>query len=174
MNNKGFTLVEIVVAVILSTFASAAMVLILRMCFTNYKSINLESQTQIENQVVTEQMKRVLSGCDSYESFYKNGYNIIEIHSYDEVCDDYVFYNYIVLDNKCYVKVTETSLKDERIADVSSFDYLANHVESISLFPSSFHSETASVFDTNVEIKMGAYGEVSYESSFVVHIKANN
>ena len=72
MNNKGFTLVEIIVAMIIGVLASTTIVLILRMSFTNYKSLNLESQVQIENQVLTEQLKSRLQSCDSFVKYSKD------------------------------------------------------------------------------------------------------
>ena len=174
MDNKGFTLVELIVAVVVSSLAAISIVLIMRMSFTNYRSNQLESQIQIESQVVTEQIKDVIQSCEYYDTYTKDGYEIIEICSYNSKTKGFKYYNYLVNDNKCYLKVTDNSLKDTSIF-LDNFEFLANYIDSLSLTPNKFDytDEENNKYDVQVEIGLRAY-EIEYVSTFVVHIKSNN
>lgn len=174
MNNKGFTLVEIIVAMIIGVLASTTIVLILRMSFTNYKSLNLESQVQIENQVLTEQLKSRLQSCDSFVKYSKDDFTIIEIHSYDEMYDDYMYFNYLLAENQCFLSVTTETLNNESVSiNKDNFDYLANYVTDVVLTPNIFNATDSLDFDVDVVIYMNAY-DTEYNSTFVTHIKSNN
>ena len=69
MKNKGFTLVEILVAVIIASVLSVSIASLIILTIQNYNRINNEAEIQIEGQIISEYIKSIIHGCESYTAY---------------------------------------------------------------------------------------------------------
>ena len=66
MKNKGFTLVELVVAITISALLAVSIVSLVALTFNQYRTTRIEAQVQIEGQTISEYIKAVMQGCQAY------------------------------------------------------------------------------------------------------------
>lgn len=150
--NNGFTLVELIVAVLCSTFVCASVTLILKLAFSNYRDIRLESELQIEAQTLENKLVTILKGADSYA--YDG--NILSIKS-NKIVDNKIvtkFYYIIIDDKKAYLVTSNVKLDNPTYTDS---DYLANFVQSITITPSQYSSTSSDSSNRYVELSISEY-----------------
>jgi type II secretory pathway pseudopilin PulG len=164
-NNKGFTLVEVIVAMTCSTLVVLAVVLILRLAFSNYKTIQLESELQIEAQVLEAKLTSAIRNSKDIEtSIGDEGYNAKVKITSNKIEDNIIvpIYYYFINDNFKEYLIISTDNIDIDSVTYSDLDYLANFVEGIKI----------SEYDTNMyylEINEVS-SDVHYTKSSVVYI----
>ena len=173
MKNDGFTLVEVVVAVVVSVFASASILLILNLGFTQYKLSRSESQIEIEAQEMTEKLKPIFMCCESVEQPNIEGSTGKYIRVKSTNPDgDMVYYNIILEDSKVYLVTSYSKIEFEDLTWNGS-NYMAQYVESIGLEPNNYDFSKETSFDT-IECQINlATGGVDYTTSFLVRIRGN-
>lgn len=130
--NKGFTLVEVIVAMTVGTFVVAAVVMILHLAFSNYKTIRLESELQIEAQTLGNRLETILKGAERYK--YEG--NILSIKSNKIVGNEIVpkYYYFIFKDGKSYLVSSDSELENIAYDDAN---YLSNFVDNVTITPDS-------------------------------------
>ena len=64
--NRGFTLVELVVAMTVSAVLAVGIVSLIAMTFNQYRTTRVEAQVQIEGQTISEYIKAIMNGCEEY------------------------------------------------------------------------------------------------------------
>lgn len=145
-NNDGFTLVEVIVAVLCSSLVIASVVLIMDLAFKNYKTIRLEAELQIEAQVLESKLSSILRGAKSYN--YEG--NILEVKG-NRIDSDVIEqrYYYFIFDNgKSYLVTSSDKLDSPSYSDSN---YLSNFIENVDIVPQSIDTNSE-VFNHEVEI----------------------
>lgn len=174
MNNKGFTLVELLVAMLVGTFVMFGIITVVQLGFNSYKYSDVQSKLQIESQVMSQNLKDNVKSCVSYGWIEKSGYNILEIKTYNRDIGNYVYINYYIKDNKCFYRVTSKSYSsDETVLNINDFELLSSLCSDISLTPLTFDSYDAETNNISVDLSFKSDEEV-YNTSFIVHNKSSN
>lgn len=171
-NDKGFTLVEIIIAITVGSLASLLVVMVLNLAFTQYRLSRTESQLEIEAQEMTEKLKPLLMCCDKIEQTNNpDGDNYIMVHSTDPNTGE-MFYYYILIDNKkCYMFKCDTEVDISTLV-ISDSNYLAQYVDAIGFSPNNFDFEDdTSERDINCTVNLSS-GDTTYNTGFIVRIRA--
>ena len=137
--NNGFTLVELIVAMLVATIVAAGMVLIFRLAIKQGRDTRIEAQLQVELNSVSDRLENDLK--DAIVLDYKD--NVLTLksskwNSTSQSIEPYYYY-YIFRDNKLFVKSSSTALKDDAI--VYEKDCLANYIDNFSISNNSINSE---------------------------------
>lgn len=154
-NDDGFTLVEIIVAVVCSTFVVGGIALILNLAFSNYKTIRLEAELQIEAQVLENKLVSVLKGAESYE--YDG--TVLRVKSNKIVNNSIVpiDYYFTVENGKAYISVDEPIFTDS--------NYLADFVDTFEIYPQSSDT-TSDGYESDITVDIGLHmSGVAYAKS---------
>ena len=127
MKSKGFTLIELVVAMTVSAVLAVGIVSLMALALSNYRKTRIEAQVQIEGQTISEYIKSTLQGCNSYyftkgsdanrnEAFLAVNTRIrIDPGVYDKAIVGW-YYFYFDLDSRlCYVTFRDTKLGDDEL-----------------------------------------------------------
>lgn len=178
--DKGFTLVELIVAITVGSLASLLVVMVLNLAFTQYRISRTESQLEIEAQEMSEKLKPLLMCCDKVEKVAptlndetmevtQNGY--IMIHSTDPNTGEMFYYYLIIKNRKCYLFKCNTEV-DVNTLVCSDINYLAQYIEDIHLDPMSydFTEDTKNrVIECRVDL---VSDDKEYSTSFFVNVRA--
>ena len=166
MKSKGFTLIELVVAMTVSAVLAVGIVSLMALALSNYRKTRIEAQVQIEGQTISEYIKSTLQGCNSYyftkgsdanrnEAFLAVNTRIrIDPGVYDKAIVGW-YYFYFDLDSRlCYVTFRDTKLGDDELLSsiftdtdekgnsiVKGETYLGQYVESINIIPKNYSSK---------------------------------
>lgn len=124
--NKGFTLVELIVAMLVATIVASGMIIIFRLAFKQGRDTRVEAQLQIETQQVANRLENDLKDAIKFE--YKDDVLTIEASTWSEDSKSIVpfYYYYIFRDNKVFVKSSNKALKDD--THVYEQDCLASNI----------------------------------------------
>lgn len=170
-NNKGFTLIELIVAVVVSVFASASIYLILNLCFTQYKLVRCESQIMIEAQEITEKLKPVLMCCEYIKQQNTEGATNKYTRIKSKDSEGNTKYYYLILSKQKLYLVTSNDHVNFSDLTWDSSNYMAQYVQSIQFEPNVYEFRIDGKKDT-IECKVYLEeGGVSYDSSFKVRVR---
>lgn len=157
--NRGFTLVEVIVAMTVGTLVVAAVVMILHLAFSNYKTIRLESELQIEAQTLGSRLETILKCAESYK--YEG--NILTVKS-NKIVDNEIkprYYYFIFENGKSYLVSSDSALDSVSCSNAS---YLSNFIESVTVSPSEIDT-TGNSIDREITV------DINEEQSGVVYTK---
>ena len=177
MNNKGFTLIELIVTLVISSFVCLSIIVLVQLCLRNQLFSDSVNTLQIESQIVKGQISNTIQSCDKYYSYIKDSNNILEVYAYNLKYKKKVYYTYLFLDDKTYVRVGSDSYSSDDINfNINDFEILSDCCSSIIISPSSYDCNNASEdFDGNVSISINMnFNNEDYQSYFIQHIRGYN
>ena len=164
VNNKGFTLIELLVGMVVSSVVMASVLIMFNMCFTHFRAIQFQSQMQEENQILKENLKEAIQGCSSYNVLNNDDVRIIELKCNDRESGTDKYYNYLIFNNRCYLKITDSKLSIDNIHNAEGFEFLADYILNINITPMN-KNKMLRVKIVNICF------EQQYESEFVVRLR---
>lgn len=130
----GFTLVEIIVAIVLLAVISVNLIILFVNMFGAFGNRNLESEIEIETQTLNSSLTDSLKSCNSYRM---EG-NVLEINLVKGTTDYWYYYIVDSAESKAYLLCfTEQQPQLDMIA-YDETDFIARYIRSISLYPSEF------------------------------------
>lgn len=137
--DDGFTLVELIVAMLVATIVAAGMVIIFRLAIKQGRDTRIEAQLQVELNSVSDRLENDLKDAVSFE--YKDDVLTIKASKWNSASQSIepYYYYYIFRDNKLFVKSSSNALEDDTI--VYEKDCLANFISAFDLSKSSVNSE---------------------------------
>lgn len=173
MNNKGFTLVEVVISLVVGSLVCLSIFVLVQLCVRQQLLSDTASTLQIECNNVEQNLRGVIQSCSKYESFVKDDKVILEIYSYNLRFKKNVYYVYLLYDNKLYLRLSSSSYKPEDIiVNIDDFELLSNCCSNILLNPVGYNIDDNSDFNGDVCVKLNLlFNDKTYEASFVEHIK---
>ena len=136
-SDKGFTLVELVVAVTISTMVMLGVVATIMFAFNQYYKITADADMQIEAQILNDTFCDLIEYSDTYNYYNKDDLDIYEIHArkVDLHSNNNLTKNwyYLIIDNdRCYQVVNETQVNIEDLNYTES-DFLCKHIADIDI-----------------------------------------
>lgn len=149
-SNKGFTLVELIVAITVSAIISVSVVILFSTSLSQSKRIRVEGQLQIEEQTVMQTIVPILKGANAYETQDTDDLKTIIVqtrYKYDfKTVDELgnITYNpidgyyYICIDkatNRVYFAFTPDKYNNIQDSVVKDINYLGQFVRNISITP---------------------------------------
>lgn len=111
-NNKGFTLIEMIVAIIISTSVTASLIILTNLFFQNFVNAQTESQSQIECQFIESSLKDDISSSDTIKYFNFNDIKAIKLKS----STDNKFKYYVLKEKRVFL--IETDIDTDDISDL--------------------------------------------------------
>lgn len=187
MKNKGYTLVELIVAMTVAAFVSIGLVTLFSLTFKQYKNTQIESQLQIESQTVSEIMKPILMGCSAYKQNTVELKNInqtvevVEIKTRNQMTKQDGFYYLIINPNekKCYLQffVNKVDNLDELI--YSANDYLGQYIDNVIIAPDVYDYEEEikkenSLFNYTIDVTYSfSENNIYYKPSQIITLKSH-
>lgn len=121
-NNKGFTLIDIILAVVVSSLLSISIVLLMSNIVGLFRDRELESKILLEGHSLSQSLEKSLKSCDEFK------------YSTDKLCvkvgDKFYYY---IFDNSVVYLVIESEEKSS--IDYDKSDFLAECIDSFSITP---------------------------------------
>ena len=169
-NNKGFTLVELIVASTIATILAAGLVTTFTLAIQQGKQTNITAQTQMEGQTISEVIDPIIEGCTKYRVIENDTYKVLELSTISRniskieeidktiVSRENCFYYIIVNKNtaKAYLKqqTDEIEAIDDLISEDMSLYYLGQYITDFSITPDSYNIEAD---DNDYLVKINYY-----------------
>lgn len=186
MKNKGYTMVELIVAMTVAAFVSIGLVTLFSLTFKQYKNTQLESQIQIEAQSVSEVMKPIFMGCSAYKKTIveltdHTIANIVEIKTKSQLTkqDGYYYLIIIPTEKNCYLQFYTDKIDDLTNITYSNNDFLGQYIDDILLTPNEYDYETIvtnpdNVFDYHIDITYCfSESNITYSPSQIITLKSH-
>lgn len=129
--DDGFTLVELIVAMLVATIVASGMVIIFRLAIKQGRDTRVEAQLQVELNSVSDRLENDLK--DAISLNYKDDVLTIKASKWNSTSQSIepCYYYYIFRDNKLFVKSSSTALKDD--TTIYEKDCLANYISDFSV-----------------------------------------
>ena len=131
-NESGFTLVELVVAMVVLSLLMGTFTLLMGSWIGKFNTKNLESKVLIEAQTISTNLRDSLKSATCYHDYG----DVVEIQLTKGTTD--VWYYYIVDNGKAYLVSFNEKQSDVSTILYDNSDFLANYIESIDLEPNEY------------------------------------
>ena len=162
-NESGFTLVEVLVAVVVLSLLMVSVTLLMGNWVERFKTKNFESQLLIEAQTINTSLRESLKSA----TYYKDHGDVVEIQLTKGSRD--VWYYYIVNDGVAYLLSFNDKQEDATAIAHDKGDFLANYTRGIDVVPSEYSTADDNAAHTVNYSILTSYDDVIHETeSFVL------
>ncbi len=138
-SEKGFTLIEIIVAITLLSVIGVSLIILFTQMFGSFRDKNLESEVLVETQTLNNSLKDSLKSCTSYELQD----NVLEIQLTKGTSEYWYYYIVDTEEDKAYLLGFSSKQDDPLSIVYDETDFIARYIESISIYPTEFDSTEA-------------------------------
>lgn len=157
-NNKGFTFVELIAAVLISVFVTASLLTLSTFVMKQNKDTKTETSLSVETTVVMNKLRTSLQSSHTLKTFKMSNATIYEIYGIN-------YEYYIFEDTNCYYKLSSTPF-DISVLTWSNDDYLGGAIKSVTFDMDNYDIKDGITY-IKVNIKAELYGIDSEYSELV-------
>lgn len=157
--NKGFTLVEVIVAVVISAFVALNLFILSGSVFKLHRNTKLTAQLEIESQMIMNNVKKTVQESKSFSYLEKDNKKAYKFKVADNKTVCYVvdesgniYYSVIADDTDCFDIITDDNYLGQYVSDLTINENCSYDVSEKELITVNLIEEKSSFSNTITEL----------------------